>query len=63
MSEWMAAAHLVAGDLVQAFGLPEPLQISPEGKLRTRYLGLDSRAIQSWAEDVGIELDSGHISL
>lgn len=59
MSEWMAAARLVAGDLVQAFGLPETLQISPEGRLRTRYLGTGNQAIRTWATNAGIELDDG----
>ena len=63
LPEWMVSTRLVAGDLVQAFGLPETLQISSEGRLRTRYLGMHTQAIRSWAEGVGIELDEREVPL
>lgn len=55
--ELLATAHLVMSDLVQAFGLPEPYQLSPEGAVRLPYFGREQQPVVSrWAEANGVEV-------
>jgi hypothetical protein len=49
------ATRLVATDLFHAFGSPEVRQITPDGALRSGYLGGDAE-LRPWAEQRGIEV-------
>jgi hypothetical protein len=61
-TEWMLATRLVATDLIQAFGVPEVLQISATGALRNFYWGADHARYAAWAEATGIEVDPNSVS-
>jgi Putative DNA-binding domain len=61
-TEWMIATRLVATDLMQAFGVPEVLQISSSGALRSAYWGSDFQRYVRWAESTGIEVDNNSVS-
>jgi hypothetical protein len=56
-TELLAAAHLVMTDLVQAFGLPEPYQLTPEGAVRLPYFGREQQPlVTTWADANGVEV-------
>jgi hypothetical protein len=61
-TEWLLAARLVASDLLQAFGVPEVLQIGPSGQLRSHYWGNDNQAYIGWANRSAVEVDHNPLS-
>lgn len=56
-TELLAAAHLIITDLVQAFGLPEPYQITPEGAVRLPYFGREQQEhVSRWAQANDVDI-------
>lgn len=54
--EWMMTTRLLSSDLVQAFGLPEPVQITGDGGLRlSAFSGIDRQALKAWADEHQIQ--------
>jgi hypothetical protein len=58
----LSAAYLVLADLVAAFGLPAPLQLTDDGRFRTRHLRRGNvDALRPWCERFGIEFTEDHL--
>ena len=50
-------ARLLAGDVLSSFGLPEPQQVTSDGRLvRLRFNNNWQQWLQSWAADAGVDV-------
>jgi len=51
----VATAHQLASTLLQAFGVPECFQTTPDGQLRMPYWNDRTNALRTWADKVSVD--------
>lgn len=61
--EQLLGTKMLCGDIFQAFGLSEPLHISADGSLRTRYFGNQQKEYEQWAVDNNVAISGDSVPI